>query len=228
MWLSAVLVAISSLRAASLACRRPRSAAGPRFRAASARPGAPAMSRRAGWPAQASTASTASGQSFPSLTARAQLCGRGRVARRGPVGPRFARGLERFGRRKDAGGGRKIRAARVAIVAAAVEPLVMALHQRGDGLAVAAQRRQRALAVVRMQPRRVGLAFGQARRLASRSRPEPSARRCRACRPPSGRRECRPPEGPCACAAASASDATAREWPNVNGIRMSIMSAIAR
>ena len=75
--------------------------------------------------------------SFPDRAA--QLCGRGRVAQRGPVGPRLARGLERFGGGKDAGGGRKVGAARVAVIAAAVEALVMALHQRRDRLAVAAQ-----------------------------------------------------------------------------------------
>ena len=37
----------------------------------------------------------------------------------------------------------------------------MALHQRRNRFAVSPQRRQRALAMIGMKPRRVGLAFGQ-------------------------------------------------------------------
>ena len=132
------------------------------------------------------------------LDRRAQLCRRGRVGRRRPVGSRFARGLEGFGRGKDAGGGRKIGAARIAVIAAPVEPLVMALHQRRNRLAVTAQGRERALAVIGMKMRRVGLAFGQRGRRASRSRPAPPVRRCRAYRPRAGHRGCRMREVPCA------------------------------
>ena len=104
------------------------------------------------------TASTASGQSLPSLAALRELCGRGCVAQGGPVGPCFPGSLEGFGGRKDAGGGREVVAAGVAVIAAAVEALVMAQDQRRDGFAFAAQRRQRALAMIGMKPRRVGFA----------------------------------------------------------------------
>ena len=168
------------------------------------------------------------GAELPFLDRAAKLGGRRRVAGRRPVGPRLARGLERFGGGQDAGGRREIRAARVAVVAAAVEPLVMALHERGDDLAVAAQRRQRALAVVGVQPGGVRLALGQG------AGPHPGrdghgqlADVVGVGRPADvanvGRRE-----GPCAWRRAAASDATARECPNVNGIRMSMKSAIAR
>ena len=164
--------------------------------------------------------------SFPDRAA--QLCGRGRIAQRGPVRPCLPRGLEGFGGGKDAGGRRKVAGLGVAVIAAAVEALVMAQHQRRDRFALAAQRRQRALAMIGMKPRRVGLAFGErAGSHPGRDRNRQLADVVRVGRP-AERRECRRREDPCCLPAASASAATAREWPNVNGIRMSIMSAIAR
>jgi hypothetical protein len=55
------------------------------------------------------------------------------------VGPCFPGGLEGFGGREDACGRRKVGAAGVAVIAAAVEALVMAQHQRRDGFAVPTQ-----------------------------------------------------------------------------------------
>jgi hypothetical protein len=46
------------------------------------------------------------------------------------VGPRFPGSLEGLGSGKDAGGRREVVAADVTVIAAAVEVLVMPLHQR--------------------------------------------------------------------------------------------------
>ena len=78
------------------------------------------------------------------LDRAAEFGGCGRVAQGGTVGPRFPRGLKRLGGGKDARGRREVTAACVAVIARAVEPLMMAQHQRRDGFAFAAQRRKRA------------------------------------------------------------------------------------
>lgn len=77
------------------------------------------------------------------------------------MGPRFPGGLESFGGGQDAGGGREIRRLGVTVVTAAVETLVMAQHKGGDWLAVLAQRREGALAVVGMEPHGIRLARGE-------------------------------------------------------------------
>ncbi len=89
-----------------------------------ARPGA----RRC--PAHVRTASTASGQSLPSLTAARTLAAAATSLRR-RRGTRLARRLEGLGRRENAHGGRQIRAAPVAGDSGTVDALVVALHQRG-------------------------------------------------------------------------------------------------
>ena len=91
----------------------------------------------------------------------AQPCGRCRIAQRRPVGPCFPRGLEGLGGGEDACGGRKVGAADAAVIAAAVEALVVAKHEGRDSLALAAHCRQRTLAMVGMKPGRIGLARGQ-------------------------------------------------------------------
>ena len=67
-----------------------------------------------------------------------------------------------------------------------------------------------------------------AHRRSSMSRPEPPVRRYRAYRRPSECSECRRREARAASPPRPPASATAREWPKVNGMRMSIMSAIAR
>ena len=111
MWLSAVLGAISSLRAASFAVSPGRDQ--PQDLDLARRQSRQPLGRR---PARGLTGAgedrldgVGAELSFPD--GAAELCGRGRVAQRGPVGPRFARGLEGFGGGEDAGGGRKIGAA---------------------------------------------------------------------------------------------------------------------
>ena len=87
---------------------RPRSAARPRFRAASNLSSrAPVVPAR-GLAGAVSTASTASGQSFPSLTAARSFAAAAASLDRRPIRPRFARRLKCFCGRKNAGSGRKI------------------------------------------------------------------------------------------------------------------------
>jgi len=59
---------------------------------------------------------------------------------------------------QNAGGRRKVGRAGAAMIAAAVEALVVAEHQGRDGFTVPAQYDKRALATIGMKPRRVGFA----------------------------------------------------------------------
>ena len=95
------------------------------------------------------------------LDRAAQFRRRRRIAHRRAVGPCLPRGLERLRGGEDAGGGRKVGRLGVTVIAGAIETLMMAQHQRRNRLAVAAQRRQRALAMIGMKVRGVGLALGQ-------------------------------------------------------------------
>ena len=129
----------------------PRTSASRTSSSRSVRPAGSSRGRRATrCPAAASTASTASGQRRPSSASRSSCASAARRVERGPVRPRLAHRLVAVGGGEDAGRGLEPRRARPAVVAGAVEPLVVRAGQRADR----GQRRrvrERALGEVRVQ-----------------------------------------------------------------------------
>ena len=79
------------------------------------------------------------GRKLPISCRVANLEGRSGITQRRPVGPRLSGGLECFRSGKDPGGGRKVGTSDIAMIATAIEALVMPHDQSRDGFPLATQ-----------------------------------------------------------------------------------------